>query len=87
MKTLLFTLLLAVPLFAAPAVSSTAEPNKTPLLMECEMIIEMFNFSIDQGNPVTKEQIVGVIDACDGQVKHQKTVDTMKKLLGESDFR
>ena len=78
MKTLLFTLLLAVPLFAAP----TAEPNKTPSLMECEMIIEMFNFSIDQGNPLTREQIAGVIEACDGQVKHQKTVEKMKKLLG-----
>ena len=49
--------------------------------MECEMIIEMFNFSIDQGNPVTKEQVVGVIEACNGQVKHQKTVNTMKELL------
>jgi len=78
MKTLIFTLLLAAPLFAAPA----AEPNKTPLLMECEMIIEMFNFSIDQGNPLTKEQIVGVIEACDGQEKHQRTVENMKKLLG-----
>ncbi len=78
MKTLLFTLLLAVPLFAVPA----EEPNKTPSLMECEMIIEMFNFSIEQGNPVTKEQIEGVIDACDGQAKHQKTVDDMKTLLG-----
>ena len=45
------------------------------------MIIEMFNFSIDQGNPITKEQVVGIIEACSGQVKHQKTVDTMKKLL------
>ena len=77
MKTLLFTLLLAVPLFA----TSAAEPNKTPSLMECEMIIEMFNFSIDQGNPVTKEQVKGVISACDGLEKHQNTVDNMKKLL------
>jgi len=77
MKTLLFTLLLSAPLFAGTA----TEPNKTPLLMECEMIIEMFNFSIDQGNPLTKEQINGVIKACNGQAKHQKTVDTMKKLL------
>ena len=50
--------------------------------MECEMILEMFKFSIDQGNPVTKEQVVGVIEACDGQTKHQDTVDAMKKLLG-----
>ncbi|WP_415405733.1 hypothetical protein ACLHDG_08180 [Sulfurovum sp. CS9] len=78
MKTLLITLLLAVPLFAETA----TELNKTPSLMECEMIIEMFNFSIGQGNPLTKEQINGVIEACDGQVKHQKTIDTMKKLLG-----
>ena len=78
MKTLLFTLLLSASLFA----ETTTAPNKTPSLMECEMIIEMFNFSIDQGNPVTKEQVIGVIEACDGQVKYQKTVDTMKKLLG-----
>jgi hypothetical protein len=77
MKTLLFTLLLSASLYA----DTTTDPNKTPSLMECEMIIEMFNFSIDQGNPVTKEQVVGVIKACDGQVKHQKTVDTIKKLL------
>jgi len=76
MKILLITLLLSASLYAA-----TTEPNKTPSLMECEMIIEMFNFSIEQGNPVTKEQVVGVIEACDGQVKHHKTVDTMKKLL------
>ena len=78
MLKLLFTLLLSASLFA----ETTTEPNKTPSLMECEMIIEMFNFSIDQGNPVTKEQVSGVIKACDGHVKHKKTVDTMKKLLG-----
>jgi len=78
MKTLLITFLLAVPLFS----DTTTEPNKTPSLMECEMILEMFNFSIEQGNPVTKEQVVGVIETCNGQVKHQKTVDDMKKLLG-----
>ena len=77
MKTLLITLLLSASLFA----ETTTEPNKTPSLMECEMILEMFNFSIDQGNPVTKEQVVGVIEACNGQVKHQKTVETMKELL------
>jgi len=77
MKTLLITLLLSASLF----VVTTAETNKTPSLMECEMIIEMFNFSIDQNNPVTKEQVIGVIVACNGQVKHQKTVDTMKELL------
>jgi hypothetical protein len=77
MKTLLITLLLSASLF----VVTTAETNKTPSLMECEMIIEMFNFSIDQNNPVTKEQVIGVIEACNGQVKHQKTVDTMKELL------
>ena len=77
MKILLITLLLLASLFAV----TTAETNNTPSLMECEMIIEMFNFSIDQGNPVTKEQVVGVIEACNGQVKHQKTVDTMKELL------
>jgi hypothetical protein len=76
MKTLLITLLLSASLYAA-----TTEPNKTPSLMECEMIIEMFNFGIEQGNPVTKEQVIGVIEACDGQTKHQKTVDAMKKLL------
>ena len=77
MKNLLITLLLSSSLFA----ETTTEPNKTPSLMECEMIIEMFNFSIDQGNPVTKEQVVGVIEACNGQVKHQKIVNTMKELL------
>ncbi len=76
MKTLLTTLLLSASLYAA-----TTEPNQTPSLMECEMIIEMFNFGIEQGNLVTKEQVVGVIEACDGQVKHQKTVDAMKKLI------
>ncbi len=60
---------------------TTTETNKTPSLMECEMILEMFNFSIEQGNPVTKEQVIGVIEACNGQVKHQKTVNTMKELL------
>ena len=77
MKILLITLLLSASLLAA----TTTKPNKTPSLMECEMIIEMFNFSIDQGNPITKEQVVGIIEACSAQVKHQKTVDTMKKLL------
>ena len=77
MKKLLITLLLSASLFA----ETTTAPNKTPSLMECEMIIEMFNFGIDQGNPVTKEQVVGVIEACNGQVKHQKTVNTMKELL------
>ena len=77
MKILLTTLLLSVSIYAA-----TTEPNKTPSLMECEMIIEMFNFGIEQGNPVTKDQVVGVIEACDGQTKHRNTVDTMKKLLG-----
>ncbi len=76
MKILLYALLLS-PLLA----TTTAEANKTPSSMECEMILEMFRFSIDQGNPVTKEQIVGAIEACDGQMKHQKTVDTMKKSL------
>ncbi len=77
MKKLLTTLLLSVSLYA-----TTTEPNKTPSLMECEMIIEMFNFGIEQGNPVTKEQVSGVIEACEGQIKHQNTVDAMKKLLG-----
>ena len=77
MKTLLITLLLSASLFA----EATTEPNKTPSLMECEMTIEMFNFSIDQGNPITKEQVVGIIETCSGQMKHQKTVNTMKKLL------
>ena len=77
MKNLLITLLLSASLFA----ETTTAPNKTPSLMECEMIIEMFNFSIDQGNPVTKEQVVGVIEACNAHVKHQKTVNTMKELL------
>jgi len=77
MKILLIILLLSASFFTI----SIAETNKTPSLMECEMIIEMFNFSIDQGNPVTKEQVVGVIEACNDQAKHQKTVDTMKKLL------
>jgi len=77
MKNILITLLLSASLFAG----TTTEANKTSSLMECEMIIEMFNFSIDQGNPVTKEQIVGVIEACNGQVKHQKIVNTMKELL------
>ena len=77
MKNLLMTLLLSASLFA----EATIESDKTSSLMECEMIIEMFNFSIDQGNPVTKEQIVGVIEACNGQVKHQKTIKTMKELL------
>lgn len=77
MKILLSILLLLASLFAV----STAETNKTPSLMECEMIIEMSNFSIEQGNPVTKEQVVGVIESCNGHVKHQKTVDTMKELL------
>ena len=77
MKTLLFTLLLLTPLSAV----TTTEPNKTPSTMECEMILEMFKFSIDQGNPVTKEQLTGTIEACDGQIKHQKTVDAMKESL------
>ncbi len=77
MKTLLITLLLSTSLFAV----TTTETNKTPTLMECEMILEMYNFSIEQGNPVTKEQVIGVIEACDGQVKHQKRVDTMKELM------
>ncbi len=77
MKTLLFTLLLSASLYAY----TTTEPNKTPSLMECGMILEMFNFSIEQDNPVTKEQVIGVIEACDGQVKYQKRVDTLKKLL------
>jgi hypothetical protein len=77
MKNILITLLLSASLFAA----TTTELHKTSSLMECEMIIEMFNFSIDQGNPVTKEQVVGVIEACNGQVKHQKIVNTMKELL------
>ena len=77
MKKLLITLLLSASLFG----ETTAEPNKTPSLMECEMIIEMFNFSIDQGNPVTKEQVVGVIEACNSHVKHQKAVNTIKELL------
>ncbi len=76
MKTLLITLLLSVSLYAA-----NTEQNKTPSLMECEMIIEMFNFGIEQGNPVTKKQVVGVIEACEGQTKHQSTVDAIKKLL------
>ena len=71
MKTLLITLLLA----------SSTLANKTPPLMECEMVLEMFRFSADQGNPVTKEQLTGAIDACDGLEKHHKTVDAMKKLL------
>ncbi len=78
MKTLLFALLL---LSASLYADTTTEPNKTPSLMECGMILEMFNFSIEQDNPVTKEQVIGVIEACDGQVKYQKRVDTMKKLL------
>ena len=77
MKTLLTILFLSVSIYA-----TTTEPNKTPSLMECEMILEMYNFSIDQGNSVTKEQVVGVIEACNGQVKHQKIVDTMKEILG-----
>ena len=77
MKILLFALLLTASLYA----DTTTEPNKTPSLMECEMILEMFNFSIEQDNPVTKEQVIGVIEACDGQVKYHKRVDTMKKLL------
>jgi len=77
MKTLLFALLLSASLYA----DTTTEPSKTPSLMECGMILEMFNFSIEQDNPVTKEQVIGVIEACDGHVKYQKRVDTMKKLL------
>ncbi len=77
MKNLLIILLLSASLFA----ETPAKPNKTPSLMECEMIIEMFNFGIEQGNPVTKEQVVGVIEACSGHAKHEKRVNTMKELL------
>ena len=77
MKILLTTLLLWASLFTV----SMAETNKTPSLMECEMIIEMYSFSIDQGNPVTKEQVVGGIEACNAHEKHQKTVENMKNLL------
>ncbi len=77
MKNILMILLLSASLFA----ETTTEANKTSSLMECEMIIEMFNFSIEQGNPVTKEQVVGVIEACNAHVKYQKIVNTMKELL------
>ena len=73
MKNLLIILLLSPALFA--------EPHKTPSLMECEMNIEMFDFGIEQGNPVTKVQVVGVIETCNGHVKYQKRVSTMKELL------
>ncbi len=72
MKTLLFTLLLLAPLFSS---------NTTPPLMECEMVLEMFKFSVEQGNTITKEQVEGVISACDGLAKHQQTVDEMKELI------
>ena len=75
MKTLLITLLLSASLFAA----TTTVPNKTPSLMECEMVLAMFELSIEQGNPVTKEQIEGAIEPCSGQVKHQKIADTMER--------
>ena len=77
MKNILITLLLSASIFA----ETTIKPNKTPSLMECEMIIEMYHFSIDQGNPVTKVQVLGVIEACTAHVKHQKTVNRMKELL------
>ncbi len=77
MKTLLIILILSLSLHAIP----TEEVNKTPSLMECEMNLEMFRFSVDQGNPITKEQLTGAIEACDGQTKHQKVVDTMKELV------
>ena len=77
MKKLLITLLLSTFVFA----ETTREPNKTPSLMECEMIIEMYHFSIEQGNPVTKVQIMGVIEACNAHLKHQKRVNIMKELL------
>ena len=77
MKNLLITLLLSASLFA----TTTTQAHKTPSLMECEMNIEMFNFGVEQGNPMTKVQVVGVIEACRSHVKHEKRVNTMKELL------
>jgi len=54
MKKLLFTLLLSAQLLAS---------NTTPLMMKCEMTLEMFNFSTNEaGKAVTKEQLIGVIE-------------------------
>ncbi len=73
MKKLLFTLLLSAQLLAS---------NTTPLMMKCEMTLEMFNFSTNEaGKAVTKEQLIGVIEVCNGFKKYQQTVDNMKKLL------
>jgi len=77
MKKLIIILLLSIQLFA----TETTQENKSHSLMECEMMLEMFNFGVEQGNPITKEQLLGVITTCKDYSKHKDRIESMKKAL------
>jgi len=67
MKTLIFALLLASPLFA----------NN----MECEIELSIFQYNIEQSNPITDEQLITAIDTCEDITGHEGLVSIMKLML------
>ena len=77
MKYLILTLILVSSL---SAFASTKKPT-TKNEIKCERIIEMFDFSISQDEPITNEQIVTAIGYCDGIIEYEKIVVNMKLML------
>lgn len=67
MKTLILTLLLASPLLA----------NN----VECETALSMFQFSLEQGYPITDELLITAINTCEGVSGHEGLVSVIELML------
>ena len=67
MKTLIFALLLASPLFA----------NN----MECVIELSIFQYNVEQNNPITDKQLINAIDTCEDITGHEGLVIIMNLML------
>lgn len=75
MKALLLTLFITIGAFAATT------QNKE---MECNIIITMFYFSIEQENPITGTELTAAINACKYVEQHKEFVADMQLMLDDT---
>jgi len=77
MKHLILTLMLVSSLSAMATTKKPTTKNK----IKCESMLEMFDFSISQDEPITNEQIITAIRYCDEIIEYEKIVGNMKFML------
>jgi len=77
MKHLILTLMLVSSLSAIATTKKPTTKNK----IKCERMLEMFDFSISQDEPITNDQIITAIRYCDEIIEYEKIVVNMKLML------